>query len=475
MKKRFFAALLSFIMVFSLLPMSVLADDKAGNTLPNDAFEVYDWTPGGNGNHENNYGKIDWKQFAGYNGTSMVRYAPTTAECTVWVGNEEWLSGNKIDINKIRESGITIRPKAGYYVKQVVIACNDDNGYNCQTAKQDGIVKFGNTTTESADFTIPASNLSAYATVNGRYVWHSGKGYPMHLMIWLAESPNPVNVTYNAGTMANVISGALVNYAAETQPTGVVMDTGFPNLSTDGNTITYQYNRTQSTALPEHTILAIKDDYKFVTGTDGKLYQFDGWKVESQVDNAGGDDWHSVNGNSTPGNKLNLYANYRLTARWKEVDGAQVDLNQYIKKNLFVALGASLPENGLDFTVKVMDSSNNEVATGTVNMTNGGIADFNFSGTNVVDNKLTFAQPDTYIYKVQEVEGSDDDVTYDENTYTLTINVTVDKEDGTYKTNVAIGGTKMPRTVTLPSITNMNRTRQLLFFPSRRKFPRSAM
>lgn len=303
MKKRMLALLLVLVLAGSLLPVSALAHESA----------VSEKT------------SLDWKQFYGYNTNNTMTSSrdATEGKCQVYLGAGDnktaWPSDTKETVKAVNTGGITIVPAAGFYVKQVVIACDDGGGYNCNTAKRDGIAKFGGTTTESAAFVIPAANLSLRAEVNGRPVWHTGAGTPLHLMIWLAESPNPVSVSYDAGEMADVISSPMITYTAaqESQPDGVKLESGYPQA--DENKVIYQYDRSsQVTALPIHKILDLNDNIKTVTKA-GKTYRFTGWKAYTEVDEAGQVGWNEVTGGTAVGESLTLYANYKLVAQWEEV------------------------------------------------------------------------------------------------------------------------------------------------------------
>ena len=348
MKKRIVSLLLCLIMALSLIPTTAFAMEAPdADSTPevqaatNEIAVQKDST---------DYSKvIDWKQFYGY---TSYKYMNSTADdtkdkCTVYYGTTQWTGF--VDKNStIRTYGITIKPATGYYVKQVVIACDDQGGYHCETAHRDGIVKFGNSSTQSADFVIPADNLVSNKYIGGNPVWHPGAGYPNHLMIWLAKSPNPAEVIYDAGKMSDVLSGkTLIAYdSAEVQPTDVVMDTGYPQAV--GNTITYQYNRETSKSQPQHTILDMLDTFKTVKGSDGKTYMFTGWRAYSSVDAAGSESWNEVTGSSAVGDKLTLYANYKLVAQWEAVEITTGSL--IITKKVNAPMGTTTPDS-FTFTV----------------------------------------------------------------------------------------------------------------------------
>ena len=222
MKKRLLSMLLVLVMLLGVLPVTALADkDHDGG--------VSEKT------------QIDWKQFYGFtsSGTMQSRSDDSAGKCTVYLGtgdNKTQWTGTKTQAD-LAASGITIVPDEGYYVKQVVIACDDKGGYNCQTAKRDGIARFGAASTASAEYVIPAEKLGLNVKIDGNPVWHSGAGSPKHLMIWLGTSPNPVEVTYDSGIVA--LDAPIISFGAaaeEVLNSGISFVDGSPSQS--GNTIT---------------------------------------------------------------------------------------------------------------------------------------------------------------------------------------------------------------------------------------------
>ena len=468
MKKRLLALLLTCVMLLSLLPTTALAGDKGGAI--------------------NGDTKIDWKQFYGYNSdnTMSATVDDTAGKCTVYVGDTLWNLGTQKTQKDLAQNGITVIPQVGYYVKQVVIACNDGAGYHCNTAQRDGIVKFGSTTTKSASFTIPKDNLALGIKIGDNPVWHLGAGTPLHLMIWLGKSPNPATVTYEAGTIDGQIVSIpdVVSFDAsqETQPENITV------IETD-DVISYEYTGTLS-AYPQHTILDINQ--KAVTVGD-KTYQFDGWDVFSQVDNGGEIGWNPVVGSSDVGDTLSLYTNYKLVAKWKEIQtytityyfgnrvyasetypfGAPVTALSLPTKTGYTVDGwysdaectnkttvpETMPAANLSYyakstvdpiTIDLNDPDGDEYAeirkvltgdtapqeTYRVTLTEV-LEDPNdtprtFTGTvtgagnfTFGDNaKITIAAEGTYTFNVKEEAGTTSGMTYDEEVYTLTITVT---------------------------------------------------
>lgn len=367
MKKRIVSLLLCLIMALSLIPTTAFATEvpNADNT-PEVQAATNKIAVQGGWNGGTDYSKvINWKQFYGYTSDKYMSSVAddTEGKCTVYYGTTQWTGFVDKD-STIRKDGITIKPATGYYVKQVVIACDDQGGYRCQTAHRDGIVKFGNSSTQSADFVIPAENLANNKYIGNNPVWHSGAGYPNHLMIWLAKSPNPAEVIYDAGNMSDVLSGkTLIAYdSAEEQPAGVNMELGYPQVA--ANKITYQYNRETSTAQPQHTILDMLDTFKTVKGSDGKTYAFTGWRAYSSVDAAGSESWNPVTGSSAVGDKLTLYANYKLVAQWEEVEITTGSLT--ITKVVSAPEGVTVPDS---FTFNVSGYSEPVTVTAADNWT----------------------------------------------------------------------------------------------------------
>ena len=423
MKKRVVSLLLCLIMALSLIPTAAFATEGVdADSAPADEVQVQEAATdevavqkGGGGT---DYSKvIDWKQFYGYTTYNYMsnKADETAGKCSVYYGTTEWPLDTFVDKDStIRKDGITIKPATGYYVKQVVIACNDEGGYHCDTARRDGIVKFGNSSTQSADFVIPADNLVSSKHINGNPVWHDGWGYPNHLMIWLAKSPNPAEVIYDAGDMSDVLSGkTLITYdPSEKQPDDVVMTLDYPQP--EGNTITYQYDREKSKAQPQHTILDMLDTFKTVKGSDGKTYTFTGWKAYSSVDAAGSESWNPVTGSSAVGDKLTLYANYKLVAQWKEVEITTGSLT--VKKEVTGLTGTDIPSS---FTINVKGT---------------GTSTYDEIKTVTADNSVTFENLPFGSYTITEANA-------DVNGYTWTKNISNE--------NVTIGSSNPNPTVTV--------------------------
>ena len=264
--------------------------------------------------------QVGWKQYYGHNSNNTMVSTADSAKghFKIYIGTDsskyEWSGLTTQSV--LAQKGITIVPDEGYYVKQVVIACNDNGGYACKTARRDAIAKFGSVTMESAAFVIPAANLQLNAQVGGNKVWHDGAGTPLYVMVWLGTSPNPATVTYDAGTIGGVsvsLQAPIVAYDAEGETNdGVTFAAGYPRQ--DGNVISYKYT---SATVPSHKVLDINSK---TVRSGGASYTFDGWKAYYMGEDSS--DWRPVgsDGSVSVGAVLKLYSNYKLVAQWEKAE-----------------------------------------------------------------------------------------------------------------------------------------------------------
>lgn len=161
-----------------------------------DENEVVTYKPGGN----EYYYTVDWKLFDGYSnnqdGSGYCNYpnsstpSPTVSFISAAGNSSTWSSNNRLNIGEVKKGTVTITPPNGYYVRQVVICCDDQSGYHCETNKNNN-VKRNNYT--------PVNGTSVNLNLSEENYWHYGMGYPSHLMIWLVKSPDPVTVKYESG------------------------------------------------------------------------------------------------------------------------------------------------------------------------------------------------------------------------------------------------------------------------------------
>lgn len=362
MKKRIISLLLALVMLFGVLPVTALAesDDVVATSASkqglgdkikdawNDFTDTLDNLFGGghgpgHGDYDSNTldenRKVKWNQFYGFvgsdytTGMSGTVNTETQGQFDIFVGNTQWTDKNSAktisDLCNTSTGGIRIHPHDGFYVKQVLIACNhnhEGNGYGCRTAAGDRIARLVAQSTASADVTIAASNLTPNATLpvvnddgNIEYkdVWHTGNGSPSYIMIWIEKSPNPAKVIYDAGE--RTLTGDLVTYVKENDTLGN------SDSSYTTNEITYTAKSPDVVIKgAKHKVLDIVDSFKTVTENNVK-YKFVGWNVQVQA--AGKTEWEDISSPKTiytsaqiaSGINLELYRNYKLVAQW-EVD-----------------------------------------------------------------------------------------------------------------------------------------------------------
>ena len=238
MNKKRLAWVLAVVLLLSLLPVGGMAAQKDN--------------------------KLGYKLFRGWNSShsQMLQETNSTlqANTVVKVGSTtlSYGNGNATTVQNAKQHGISVTPPAGYYVAEVIIACHDNGGYNCNTAARSNLITFGAKSWDSTTFTITPAEINQGAAA-GKTVWHSGMGEPYWIMVRLAKSPDPVHVVYDAGAMKNAIGASTV-------------------LVENGND--FQVTNTSGNAT--HQALPIKAAYEKVA-QNGKTYRFTGWKVEYYV------------------------------------------------------------------------------------------------------------------------------------------------------------------------------------------------
>ena len=363
MKKRIISLLLALVMLFGVLPMTALAaggedvtqnvtsteqeNMEVGTTPPDSQNKVIkpsskeeedkkdeDETEGVDAfslqyKPETPDYTVKWNQFYGFNNNNGTESGMSdTPDSTqnhfkIFVGSSTtaWANGTSKKQSELAAGGIRIVPETGYYVKQVLIACNDNNGYNCRTAKQDRIARLVAQSTESTTITIDGANLGANAYVNNMRVWHyDGMGEPFYIMVWIAKCPNPVKVIYDDGE--RTLTGNLVSYDS-------TKDTlGNTTASFSNNTITFTATGTDDVVKnASHKVLDIVDNFKTVTENSTK-YKFAGWKVQIQSEHDE-NTWEDMSPEtiftseqiaSGSVRNLALYRNYKLVAQWEKDD-----------------------------------------------------------------------------------------------------------------------------------------------------------
>ena len=266
-------------------------------------------------------------------------YSGSEPRFTIYFGTGEnkqvWDHNTTHTISELSSSngGITIDPADGYYVKMIVIGCNDDDGYGCRTAQQDHIGRLIYTSPTTTTITIPAENLTLTSkfVVNGveKDVWHQGNTWneaKSYIMIWLGESPNPANVYYDAGDLAQ--NNAFVNQQFVTDydanATYEVATDLTVTKDNNNNTIIYKKNSGNIPNTAHHQVLDMKADKKEITVTEnGKTYKytFIGWKLWRESDT---NKWEETNNliaaSSISTSWLGLGQNHKLVAQWRKAE-----------------------------------------------------------------------------------------------------------------------------------------------------------
>ncbi|PWL46786.1 MAG: hypothetical protein DBY39_05730, partial [Clostridiales bacterium] len=252
---------------------------------------------------------LGYKLFSGWNTrhTQMIAETDTAIlnGTVVKIGNTTLTrNSSSSTVKAAKESGISITPPAGYYVAEVIIACNDNGGFNCNTAAASNLITFGATSYESTTFHITPDELNQGAEA-GKTVWHDGRGKPYWIMVRIVKSPDPVHVIYDAGEMKSVIGASTV-------------------LVTGGNDIAVD----NSAGTASHAVLDMKDDYKTVT-SGGKTYRFTGWKLEYYTTYQNGElsVFNSNSGIVQPRETIKLHLHAKLIAQWEEVTTYHVYYN----------------------------------------------------------------------------------------------------------------------------------------------------
>ena len=249
-----------------------------------------------------NNDELGYKLFSGWNSSHSKMIAEDEAAIlngtVVKVGSTTLNRGSATStIAAAKAGGISVTPPAGYYVAEVIIGCNDQGGYNCNTAAASNLITFGATSYASTTFTITPAQLTQGASA-GKTVWHDGRGEPYWIMVRVAKSPDPVHVIYDAGDMKSEIGASTV-------------------LVEGGND--FAVDNGQGTA--SHNALAIKDAYQTVV-KDNKTYRFSGWKVEYYTTYKDGvlSVYNSVAEDiAQPGDSIKLPLHAKLIAQWQQV------------------------------------------------------------------------------------------------------------------------------------------------------------
>lgn len=225
--KRIVSAVCALALCVSMMPTSALAEDNpvpesAGTsststaedtTLDTDGLEstpvvTNDLTPAAYGGSWSGGNSYVWnvatitpkRNDDGYSLAAAQGDVNNAANVTVSISDsgadDDWQeinAGNAKD-QTYNEQYIKIEANPGYYIQYVVVACNDNksgnyDGLNCRSV--------GNGAAYTTSGGVGVSTIKLDTKTDGFY--HKGMGDPYHILIQLAESPNPVYAVYEAG------------------------------------------------------------------------------------------------------------------------------------------------------------------------------------------------------------------------------------------------------------------------------------
>ncbi|MBE6991396.1 MAG: S-layer homology domain-containing protein [Ruminococcaceae bacterium] len=187
--------------------------------------------------------------------------------------------GNRPAYAGYDEQYIKITPADGYYIKYVVVACNDGtNGFNCQS------VGNGSGYTDIFDMSTGTIILNTKQRSSGNDpFYHNGRGAPYHILVHLEKTPNPVYVVYDvANAHKNAVYAELGNNDLVGNLADTAANTGFTVArESDPATpaVSFSYAKAATlNATPLHTVLKpAVDSYE----SNGTTYVFSHWDVES--------------------------------------------------------------------------------------------------------------------------------------------------------------------------------------------------
>lgn len=346
---------MSVMMIVTLLPLSVSADGLD----PDDIMSLDEYMEGdgesrkGGGPGGGGFGDLsaastlDWKLFEDYNENNYCQAPsssgyPSTSDVSVKLNGTAWPYGTTQTASAVKSGTVTVTPPDGWYVRQVVICCDDVGGYHCETNSQNKVTRKNYSIDDYATDPTVTLDLS-----NSDY-WHTGRGSNHHLMIWLEKCPNPVTVKYDS---------KLTGY------TGKAVE--------NGDLFTYNY----TTDMPSHTVLPITDALANYAKTIGK--RFTGWKLTFYTD-ADYTSAHTEPVDKEVGDTFTVYTYALLEAQWEDVEYYNVT---YVYTGTVPAGAPAAPED---------DNSYAEGDSVTVAATPS-MDGYTFSGWSVKDDKATIS------------------------------------------------------------------------------------
>lgn len=250
-------------------------------------------------------------------------------------------SGNSQTGQQSSDRYIKVTAEPGYYIQTIVVACNDNgserhgDGFNCRTAYR-GASYF-------ASYDVNENSVILDTTKEddeGNAFYHQGRGAPYHVLIQVAQSPNPVCIVYDAGEAGGSSVAEVIEQSIVSADGGVL----------SGNNVAFWYEYDQEKG-QTHEVL--EPTVNTVTvGT--KVYEFTGWELEYYQGS------NTTDTNQFPtlsgqidgyvatvqaGNTVTLSTYAKLTAQWKEVDfyiGNPISIEVYVDGEK-ISLDAATP------------------------------------------------------------------------------------------------------------------------------------
>ncbi len=315
MKKRVVSLLLCLIMALSLIPTAAFATDDVpdADIAPADEVQVQAAATGevavqkggdkdDHGDHSKQGTKLSWNYaIISQNGSGYTVSRPNTSNdlsthvTVTFNGNNQAKGSTKYYTMSATDTGdAVVTADEGYYIAYVVLCCDDQDGYHCQTSMgENAYGKAGSP--DGRTVTIKLSEI--YANANHK----SGKEV-YWLMVMVKQYAKPAYVGYDAGTLA--FDGQLVDHANDTTWVG-----------------TYDTQK-YTTAGEEHTVLGIS---KAAQDAAAKAnLEFAGWMLTyynkyTETGNAfDGEVPGRVNIPTAEKDTIKLFTHAKLVAQWKE-------------------------------------------------------------------------------------------------------------------------------------------------------------
>lgn len=313
--------------------------------------------------------------------------------------------------NSMTTADLVIKPKTGYYVTKVVIACTsgpgEDNPYECNTWNEGNAYE--------ADFDIQTGTFRV-TDLSSLNFSHYSTGYEYFILIMLANIPSPLYVEYDYGEIVNYIgTGDASSFETATGWTDYNGKNyyGDPELECGMDTDATQFRYAYDTSMDEAGIAAAVGEWKHYTNTISQEahaqaatagYYFTGWEAEyyqaceSTENEAGAYNNYTYEmaseygtGSYGEGEELSLSTHVRLIAQW-----APMELT--VTKTVAGLTGDHIEEHTYTLAVQQLqtDGSWAEYQTFTVTV----------DGNGTVSETVSPVPAGTY--RVVETEGRDD-------------------------------------------------------------------